>query len=1314
MATLIRDLLDLPEQVNRGDFVLRLTEGVARPETTIGDYVVTPQLERCFDDALLLIKSALEGRTSKAAYLHGSFGSGKSHFMAILHLILQANAKARGIEGLEAVVSKHSGWLAGKRFLLVPYHLIGSKGLESAVLGGYVRYVAKLHPEAATPAVYRSEHLLLDADAYRKNLGDEKFFETLNRPAGTMATPDGWGEVTSAWDAAAYDRARNAPPEAPEHRQLVGDLVDSFFRSMKQTDEFVALDEGLAVLSAHAKSLGYDALILFLDELILWLASHAADLNFVSTEAQKVPKLVESERGDRPVPIVSFVARQRDLRELVGQHITGAERLSFSDVLSYWEGRFGLITLEDRNLPLITEKRVLRTKNLEARRLMDQEFARTATTREEVMRVLLTSTGNRDDFRKLYPFSPALVETLVAVSSLLQRERTALKIMVQLLVKQRDTLQLGQIVPVGDLYDEIAQGDEAFNSEMKAHFQNAHRLYHQNLRPVLERRHALTFDQAEKLPLDDAKRRGLLNDDRLVKTLLLAALAPEVESLKGMTPARLAALNHGTIKSFIAGQEATTVLNKCRDWAADVGQIKIQESAGSQPTIQLQLSGVDVQSILDQAEAVDNHSNRIRKLKEMLFTAFRVETQTEMFTRLPFRWRGTDRECEVLLGNVRETTLDRPGDAWRIIVDYPFDQDGSCVADDLLNIEKFRTEGKSARTICWLPSFLNHKALEQLGRLVRLDHILTENRFPSFVSHLSEVDRAAARALLENQREVLRGQFRAQSEMAYGLRQGGNDYLDPANTLELADHFQSLDPSLTLQPPAASSFGEGLQQLLDQALRSQFPAHPMFAEDTALTKGTVQKVFEVIQSAVRSLEPSVLVTDLGTRKHLLRIAVPVRLGEMGENRFQAGSYWKQHFERQMNQRRGDEPVSVKALRGWIDEPKPMGLPALLEDLIILTFAEQTNRSLVLHGTPLPSQLGTLDNETVLRETPLPEESDWGIARARAKAVLGLDSSPLRNATNVAELAAQVRVKLTEQAPSARGLGRVIEDACRQLGLATEGNARITIANAAEGLLRRLEEAGDDRDLITRLGQVKLDVAEAALGASVMQAKPVRAAIGQAKWEIFLAVRSPADDRQAAADRIWQELDETLKSSEHAVALVARMDNLLSRALSLLTRPAPQPPRPPVETPAVVEIPPTQPLPPEPAAETSNRVSRFSWAGSDAGEVEAFYRGDREKIERNRKLVNDLKALYARSQVEGDDLPAWLSAEVTANLLEVHHIQRLADGGPDERSNMVVLTPTLHALVHLDPGVVIDLQQGRIDLPKFGLRAKVTVKANHNG
>ena len=70
-------------------------------------------------------------------------------------------------------------------------------------------------------------------------------------------------------------------------------------------------------------------------------------------------KLVESNRADRPVPIISFIARQRDLRDLIGQHIAGAERLAFADVLDHHEGRFGVINLEDRNLPAIAEKRIL-------------------------------------------------------------------------------------------------------------------------------------------------------------------------------------------------------------------------------------------------------------------------------------------------------------------------------------------------------------------------------------------------------------------------------------------------------------------------------------------------------------------------------------------------------------------------------------------------------------------------------------------------------------------------------------------------------------------------------------------------------------------------------------------------------------------------------------------------------------------------------------------------------------------------------------------------------------------------------------------
>src|SRR5437867_5501437 len=58
--TLIADLLMLPEQVHRGDFVLRLSQGVGDASGTPGDYVITEQLAACFDSALGFARSAIE------------------------------------------------------------------------------------------------------------------------------------------------------------------------------------------------------------------------------------------------------------------------------------------------------------------------------------------------------------------------------------------------------------------------------------------------------------------------------------------------------------------------------------------------------------------------------------------------------------------------------------------------------------------------------------------------------------------------------------------------------------------------------------------------------------------------------------------------------------------------------------------------------------------------------------------------------------------------------------------------------------------------------------------------------------------------------------------------------------------------------------------------------------------------------------------------------------------------------------------------------------------------------------------------------
>ncbi len=215
-----------------------------------------PELKICFDDALNFIKGALQTKTSKASYLHGSFGSGKSHFMAVLHLILQGNIAARGIPELASVITKHNDWIAGKKFLLVPYHMIGSADMESGILGGYVEFIRRVHPDAPIPGVYLAEGLFRDAENLRKQMGDARFFGTLGE--GSSADSE-FGDVDRAWDAERFETAIVAPPGSEERSQLISTLIGKFFGSYDTQagahgEAFLSLDKGLSVLSKHAAS----------------------------------------------------------------------------------------------------------------------------------------------------------------------------------------------------------------------------------------------------------------------------------------------------------------------------------------------------------------------------------------------------------------------------------------------------------------------------------------------------------------------------------------------------------------------------------------------------------------------------------------------------------------------------------------------------------------------------------------------------------------------------------------------------------------------------------------------------------------------------------------------------------------------------------------------------------------------------------------------------------------------------------------------------------------------------------------------------
>ena len=1196
--TLIKDLIHIPERVQKGDFVLRLTEGVNRADETLRDYVVTPELEECFNSALIFIRSSLQANSSKATYLHGSFGSGKSHFMAVLHLILQGNLEARRVRKLAPVITKHNEWIEGKRFLLVPYHMIGARDMESGILGGYADFMRRTHPDAPIPGVYLAEGLFQDAQALRDRMGDTAFFAALNE--ATQASSGGWGELEEGWTAERFEAALLTPPKPrdeslltaddkaklQERQLLVGDLVKTFFQSYQnvasgEEERYVSLDQGLSILSQHAKSLGYDAVILFLDELILWLASRATDLKFVHQEGQKLAKLVEAQTPDRPVPIISFVARQRDLSELIGGSVPGAERLNFGDALKHWEGRFDRINLEDRNLPAIAEERILKCKTPAARTELNAAFEQTKM-REAVLNTLLTSEGDREMFRKVYPFSPALVQTLIAVSSVLQRERTALKVMMQLLVDQQETLTVGDIVPVGDLFDVIAHGDEAFSPEMAIHFNNAKRLYHQKLLPLLEKQQGIRREDLETLPFQDSRAIAFRNHDRLIKTLLLSALVPEVESLRALNAERLAALNHGTIKTPIAGREGSLVLNLCKTWAASVGEIRISEEQN--PAISIQLSGVDTERIFKQAEGeVDNRGNRIRLLRQMVFDQLKIEGEDEFEQYRHFEWRGTKRSCVVLFKNIRElpdSSLENDSDRWKLIIDFPFEE-GHNPTDDLSRLNLFKESfPDGAKTLCWVPAFFSTDAQKDLGALVTLDHILTGDRFSQYSNHLSPQDRLAAKSLLENQRSILRQRVQNHLDAAYGLEVLSPDSLDPTRTLELHERFVSLYPGFDLQPPVAARLEGAMINLLEQALTFDFPAAPTFEVDVSKVSN-LEKVYQVTSAAAQAQDNRVPV-EKPIRLLLRQIANPLRLAEMGQDatHFVLDQHWKTHFTRKSE----GGTITVEKLRNWIDEPKAMGLPKEVQNLLILTFAAQTNRTFYLHTIPLEPTLKDIDNRCELREQKLPDESQWQLAVQRADSVFGVQISPLRKVNNVADLESKVTQRAVVARDATDNYAQNLRTCLDRFALDPESDRNKT-ATAALVLVEQIG-SNQSNDIVKILAEATIATTEAAMKECLSKASTLAAALEQTSWEIFESIADLIDDRKPSADELRKTVEQALCSDEYVIPLSSTLKIAQTKAVRLLTKPNPTPPPTPLSPGRNVDgegksAPEPELLPPEP-------------------------------------------------------------------------------------------------------------------------------------
>jgi hypothetical protein len=325
-----------------------------------------------------------------------------------------------------------------------------------------------------------------------------------------------------------------------------------------------------------------------------------------------------------------------------------------------------------------------------------------------------------------------------------------------------------------------------------------------------------------------------------------------------------------------------------------------------------------------------------------------------------------------------------------------------------------------------------------------------------------------------------------------------------------------------------------------------------------------------LRRAIEDPEHRIMVVG-ADRPLLARIANPLRLGEQSAQYFNLGHHWPQHFDRKAAEAGLDgRSVTVGDLRAWLDEPQPMGLPAEVADLIVLVYAEQTNRSVLDGGRPVDvATLTALRADAVVVEQRLPGETDWAEAHARAQGLFGIgDVTDLRTARNVGVLADRVRAAVAAAAPPAGELvtrlgsrGPVVLGA-EEVG----GTDRYRIAHGAVRLCEVLAAAAGDVELVEQLARFELPAQPLHVGTALSSAPAILAAMQRMDWNILATVASwgPEHPLGLEARDVVRSLADAWQAGQFVTPLEPALNAADAAARQLVLRasaPAPPPPSP---------------------------------------------------------------------------------------------------------------------------------------------------------
>ncbi|MEZ4435779.1 MAG: hypothetical protein R3F65_25565 [bacterium] len=844
----IADALEIPENTGTDAFITRLdTADAEQVRRDMADFVVAAAVEGRLDTMFAAVGERLTQGLDVGRFVYGTFGSGKSHLMAVLGKMFERDegVYAIGDPALSRLRARHP-FIDRRRALVVRLNMMGKGTLLHALFDAYVAAL----PDGIEPPVFTDE---------------ERVFDLIERDAERMGGLDALLARAVADGglkrAERYHKWRHSPDRG-QRQALAAELLNwrnHGDTTLRAEDMWLGLEDGMQRLTEHARDHGYDTIVWLVDELIIWIRGQSRP-DYV-TAINQLSSLVDHDTGaTRAVPFFVVVAVQHDISRTCPADLSERD---FHEHLGHVSNRFAPhLLLEDQDLYEVASRRVLRPRPGAAdtwAAAVDRTFKKHGAAIKEL-------SGEIDParVRSLYPFHPALLRALVDITQALSRNRTAMAALYSLLAGRAE-LEIGQFIPMGDLFPVV------FDTQTVASARDR--------RTPTGDRFVAAAESYERLrgKIDDAARSVTGTDPnelhQLVRTVLLCQLSEKEyfgdgRALREATTAsNLLRLNESDVRAMTPRTGVSKVARLFRLLMERASEVRV-DGDETDPRITIKTERVEVDAVIARARRDVRHSDRFAHVRTLIDQQLGLGLGRQTEASASTLWRGTRRAGQVRLCNVRtlayaghENEFDAGQAAFLVLVDYPFDEDEGCTReDDIKTVHNARARRRQW-TVAWLPAHFTEAERQALEKAAAIDRIASDRR--RFLEDYSAREQNEIAEALEAYRMNLdavlagairrvyfdEGQLHALSEVLDGV---GLDGLTPKGALD----------GIT-------------RQMLDR----RYPRHPLFGREAKARD--LEQVAEWVVAAAVTHEP---VSLRGPQLNLVEaFAVPLEVAYAGSS-----------------------------------------------------------------------------------------------------------------------------------------------------------------------------------------------------------------------------------------------------------------------------------------------------------------------------------------------------------------------------------------------------------------------------------------------